>query len=273
MRGLVVSPPIEISSSGLLIKNARLDLQELRFSLLFWDKLDFPSNSNIDFGLGSYEAFLQSEGILQRTRVEAASGSAPHVYRSALITAFEVLNRQEPGVWSVATGEKSVSFLDEQLQAGRGILVRLHRALPVPDKDVPLQDLLEFRDKRRPELLALRHHLEAIYNRVINSADLELSLRSEFEALELGISDFIKSARGLGFSWRLADLSANLNVEAAIGAAITAQRANLSYIETLLSMTGASISVGVGAALIGKNPTSVPYRYVSAYHTDLFPLS
>ena len=43
-RGLVVSPPIEIEGNRLFAKSSNLDAQELRFSLLFWDRLVWPSS-------------------------------------------------------------------------------------------------------------------------------------------------------------------------------------------------------------------------------------
>ena len=46
-RGLVVSPPIEIQGSNLFVKSSSLDPQELRFALLFWDRLVWPSSRNI----------------------------------------------------------------------------------------------------------------------------------------------------------------------------------------------------------------------------------
>lgn len=41
----------------------------------------------------------------------------------------------------------------------RGITVSLHRAIPIPTGDTPLNDLLEFKLKRAPELMALRAEL------------------------------------------------------------------------------------------------------------------
>jgi hypothetical protein len=38
-RALVVSPRIEVAGSRLTIKTSNFDPQELRFALLFWDKL------------------------------------------------------------------------------------------------------------------------------------------------------------------------------------------------------------------------------------------
>src|SRR5437867_4065483 len=44
-RGLVISAPIVFRDEGLFLKSAALDPQELRFALLFWDRLEFPSSN------------------------------------------------------------------------------------------------------------------------------------------------------------------------------------------------------------------------------------
>jgi len=61
---------------------------------------------------------------------------------------YRKLDQSEPGVWSLGTGKNSISFPEREMEEGRGVLVRLYEAIPVPDKDVPLQDILEFRTKR-----------------------------------------------------------------------------------------------------------------------------
>ena len=49
MRGLIISNPIHISHD-LVSLNGKLDPSELRFSLLYWDKLVHPRSNCISFG-------------------------------------------------------------------------------------------------------------------------------------------------------------------------------------------------------------------------------
>jgi hypothetical protein len=89
------------------------------------------------------------------------------------------------------------------LEPGRGVLVSLHRALPVPDKDVPLQDILEFRTKRSDELIALRRHLEEIYGRIVSAGDSDLALKTELERLQQAINDYTKVFHERRFKFRM----------------------------------------------------------------------
>jgi hypothetical protein len=52
----------------------------------------------------------------------------------AHLAAYRLLDEEEPGVWSLGVGKNSVSFPERELEQGRGILVRLYEAIPVPEK-------------------------------------------------------------------------------------------------------------------------------------------
>ncbi|HEY9213616.1 MAG TPA: DUF6236 family protein [Ancylobacter sp.] len=270
-RGLVVSPPIEVGGQSLTIKSSNLDPQELRSNLLFWDKLDFPEQNLFHFGLSPDAEFLVSAGVLQRTRIHfSGGGEMGDIFRSLHVAAYTALDEKEPGTWSLATGERSISFSDEALEVGRGVLVRLYDAIPVPDKDVPLADILEFRARRSDELIALRTHLEAIYQRVINAGDGALAWNSEVESLQRAIQDHIKASKETGFRLRLAGLSANLNLAAAGAVAAAAFSQGLPLIPSLVTGAAAIISVDAGVALKRHRAVPTPFRYVTAYREEVF---
>lgn len=266
-RGLVVSPPIEISvnRNSIHLVSTSLDPQEVRSNLLFWDKLNFPDNNLLSIGLGPDEEFLRQCGILERTMIRVmGSGDMASGFRAAHVRAFQELDNAAPGAWSLATGEHSVSFLDEELEPGRGALVRLYKAIPVPDRAAPLNDILNFKQRRKDELLALRFHLEDIYQKVVKAGDGPLSLATETGRLEKALSDHLKASKESRLGFRLCDLSASLNVPGALAGTLLFE----SFPENLIA--GAALSISVGVALKRKKPSATPFRYVSRYHDELF---
>lgn len=270
-RGLVISCPIAISGNSLSIKTTALDPQELRFALLFWDKLDFPTNNLIQVQLGQDAQFLASEGILNRTKVQVLGrGDMAQGFAQAHVQAYRILDKHEPGVWSLGTGDNAISFLDADVENDRGALIRLYQAIPVPDKDVPFQDILEFRSKRSAELLALRHHLEAIYQRIVAAGDGALALNTEIGALEQAIADHVKASKESKMSFRSMGFDASLNVPAGVRAGIATFNMSLDAVEALLAGLAAAISFGPGVSLKGRNVTPTPFRYVSSYHDNVF---
>ena len=132
-----------------------VESQELRFALLFWDRLVWPSSRAIHFSSGPDETFLESAGILTRPEYTFNGDGAQGIARGQ-IQAYQELERSEPGVWALAQGENSLLLKDGLADEGKGTLVELHRAIPVPKQDVPLAEILEFRQRRRDELVLLR---------------------------------------------------------------------------------------------------------------------
>jgi hypothetical protein len=270
-RGLVISCPIKISGTALQVASSNLDLQELRFSLLFWDKLDYPTNNLIHIDLDPEGQFLESAGVLKRTNIRVTgSGDMASGFLNAHVAAFRNLDARELGVWSLATGANSVSFPEADLDLGRGVIVSLHRAIPVPDKDVPIQDVLEFRARRRDELIALRHYLEDIYERIISAGDGALALEKEVERLQSAIDGHVRVSRESGFKLRLVDMDASLNFVPAVTTAAVTYLAGTPLIASIIAGSAAALNVKIGPSLKRHNATATPFKYVSSYHRELF---
>lgn len=281
VRGIVVSTPVVAKRGILRIDTPPLDSQELRYWLLFWDKLNFPLLSGIHIHPGRDGDFLQEVGILRRhpvTDVRIRISGNPDFddpeeqFQHHFLRAFRELDAAERGTWSLATGERSITLDDDELTDGRGVLVRLHHALPVPDRDVPLEDILTFKEKRRDELLGLRCHLEAVYARVMAAPDSPLALNSELTALDRSLSDYLKSTKsGAVKLWRFTSIDAELQLLPGINAAVTAFSSGLPLLQALT--TGASAMIGVSAALGLKGlrrESDVPWRYVARYLDEVF---
>lgn len=241
-----------------------------------------PLLEGIEIGLCKEGLFLERVGILQRQRVdnvvitiwgdgrpeEPTEQLAHHILR-----AFRTLDAAEPATWTLATGERCLTLDDSEMDTGRGILFRLHRALPVPDKDVPLDDILQFKERRRPELIGLRSQLEAAYLRVASSPDQPLAESSELAALDLALSDLLKAREGGAVKrWVSADISFDFQPMRGINAAVVGYMAGLPLTE--------AISVGAYQAFVQIEPTvslkrlqrdkAVPWRYVAKYHDEVF---
>ena len=197
-RGLVVCPPIEIQGSNLFVKSSTLDPQELRFALLFWDNLLWPSSRAVHFASGPDEAFLQAEGILSRPEYTVYGDAAQGIARGQ-IQAFHNMEQAEPGAWALSQGENSFLLKEGIIEEGRGTLVELHRAVPIPKHDVPLNEILEFKLKRKDELLILRHLLESFTSAIDTASDKQTALQKRKDEIDSACADLLTVRR----EWRL----------------------------------------------------------------------
>lgn len=210
-RGLVVSAPIEIEGAHLLAKSCNLDPQELRFALLFWDRLVWPSSRAIHFASGPDEAFLESAGILTRSEY-TFNGDVAQGIAKGQIQAYQDLERTEPGVWALAQGENSLLWKEGLAEEGKGALIEFHRAIPVPKHDVPLTEILEFRQRRRDELILLRYQLESFVSEIEGSADKSLALQKRVAELDQACSNLLALGKEWQFPVYLSNIKASFSL-------------------------------------------------------------
>lgn len=278
-RGLIVCPPIEVSKGSLKVRQSSLHPQELRFALLFWDRLVWPTSRVIYFASGPDEEFLEQCGILTRPdytlHAEGEQGIA-----IGQVRAFLDRDRIEPGVWAISTGENSLIWKDPKAWEIAGATMELHRAIPIPAHDVPLADILEFRQHRRDELLALRSHLERFVADVEGADDPDEALHQHLQTIDAACADLVAVGRQWQSPIVFGSLKTSFNlspgnlVKGALTGWDTARQHGLSA-------TGAAVSAAIGAAVstieikreaINFRPIRAkrsPYRYAYSLNKTL----
>ncbi|PTQ64452.1 hypothetical protein C8J45_103301 [Sphingomonas sp. PP-CE-3G-477] len=273
-RGLVLMPPMRFDGDQVKMKS-RIDRQELRLGLLLWDRIDSPTSNIILTNIGTDGQFLLAEGFVQRSHIEYSPG--PDGIADALdapLTAFRSLDAREPGQWSLARGDRSLSFAKPEAMPERGLLLSLYQAIPVPDGDTPLDDVLDFKAKRRSELIALRTHLEDVYRDIISSPDRDLAMSSELTKLDESIANLAKASKEASFSVRLSDIKAKIDWPTWLAGSSAFVKSS----ETGLGLT-ASVFAGVAAAataslrldvgMRSKAASSNPFEYVAHFSDEL----
>lgn len=274
-RGLVISPPIELERGRFHLKSSNLDPLQLRANLLLWDRLAFPDNNFISLGEGPDAQFLRAEGILFRPSARiSGGGDAATAFLKAHLASFDFLDRKEPGRWSLARGENSISFPEEQMETRRGLLLQFYDALPIPDKEVPLESVLEFRARRRAELLSLRHHIDDIYLEVLASPDKDLAAISALTAFDKSLSDHIKVSQEAPFRMRLSGLDIKFDwktIGVGIASHTGATAAGLPLASALLAAGGlaAMSMLSVTAGIKGRERSNSPFEYVARFNKEL----
>jgi len=283
--GLVISNPMTIQGDSVTL-SSDLDPNQLRFSLLFWDRLIWPTNNFIHCESGVEASFLENCGILSRPRFELyGTWSGSGAVTAVQVNAFQQLSKAEPGLWALAEGEGSYLNLNStEFTANRGTSLELLKAIPVPDKDVGLEDLLHFKQSRRDELIALRMEIENLSASIERFGDNEHEIRKAYLAIECACIDVVKVARERKFPLRLVDLRTSYSIDFTklIGSALAATGMTAFGLPTLASrLTGAGAALTSGAlslkmtgdlGLKGNRLKDNPYRYVSSFTTELFNL-
>lgn len=270
-----MSPPLVINGNNLFIKSTNIDPQELRFTLLFWDKLVWPSSRNIHIPSGQDETYLESAKVLIRPEY-TLNGDAGGL-AAAQIRAYQDLEKGEPGCWALSQGENSFIWKDFVGDEGKGTLIELHRAIPVPKQDVPLAEILEFKERRRDELFLFRHQLEMFVSEIEQAPDKSQAFQQRLAELDQACADLIAVGREWQFPMYLSNIKSSLNFSptkffgaAAIGWKV-AEPFGLSAATAAAAATGAAslleIKADYGFRAISK--LTSPYKYAYQIHMEL----
>lgn len=279
-RGLIISTRMKIDTDNRSISGiGGFDPGELRFSLLYWDKLVYPTNNLISFGGGEDEEFLISAGVLKKIIYAYPYGEASSIVFDTYMRAFSDLENKEPGVWSLSQGEKSlfINNLAANLIDDSGISLELIRAIPVPAADVPLNEILEFKEKRKDELMIFRAHIDQLVLEIQNSPSRTDDFNRIAKEVDAACSDLLKVGHEWQVPFHLSDFKATFNFDSVkfLGSGAGAWKLGEQY--GLTAATSAAAVAGLISTINVKSDISLrsikkprsPYRYALLAHKEL----
>ncbi|MEX5669303.1 DUF6236 family protein, partial [Pseudomonas neuropathica] len=73
--------------------------------------------------------------------------------------------------WALLEGENSLSYQRDVASQPQALSIDLLRSIPIPQEDVPLAEILEFKAKRKDELMSLRAEIERLESKAKLSND------------------------------------------------------------------------------------------------------
>lgn len=293
-RGIVLSPQFSFLPTGGVFFKSAIDELELRKYLLYWDKINVPKSSFLDFDCSQFR-LLQSAGVLDRTpygktyRTYAMGMNNSHELSmrdiglgegvglakisdctnirldryagDEILRAHEdvymLLESQEAGCWS--KGQMTSTLMSFDAKNKQAIEINLHNLLPIPSVDTPLENILEFKSKRYDELLAFRVYLDDFYQSIINSADVPRAYNTEMNRLDLSLRDLNRTMKESKFKVVIDSLRSVMgSMDGILGLSFGAAGIATSFGVTPLVAGLSGAGVGVAAKLIPQSKTSLP---------------
>lgn len=278
MRGLMISRHVQFSEAGALkigSGNADRLAQDWRAVALLWDKLLNPTVSGIHIADTAESAFLKAAGVLREAPVGDGSIAIADNGRSSIkddfLTFYREMDVSDPGVWTIARGDSELAMvMDVDGAEGRGLLLRLVGAIPIPTEDVPLEDVLDFKGKRSSELLGLHAALGEVYQHVLAAPDNPLAEMDAISGLQEAASRQLRVSRESPLRFRLADIQLRYDIPSAVaGIMMAAPFTSISTV-TFGALLGVRLSLGPTLGLRDRKSASSPFDYVASYHRELF---
>jgi hypothetical protein len=193
------------------------------------------------------------------------------------IETFLALDQKEPGMWSLAQGQNSLLLKEGLIGNKLGAFVELHRAIPVPDKDVPLADILEFRRRRFDEPQMIRSQIDSFVADLSVADDKPSELTKLAAKVDAACADALRVAKEWRFPIRLSSLKASLDLRpftslaaGGVGLAALGPELERSLPAAALCFAAASVKIGADFGVQRIKPRQGPYRYVAHFHSELF---
>ena len=280
-RGAMILPENLYFKNGVAGFPVEFDENAIRGTLLFFERLDYPSNRAIQLGPEAPPGLEDWSGF-QRSLV-AASGliDQDSLFERMLVMAYEALDQREPNRWVLARDALTHGFPRNALSEQAAFQLKLINALPLPDRSVPYDEVMMFRDRRAAELQALRHHVEAIGIEVGRHGWGGIAETHAWEKFEASLVDHARVSRETNFVKRLASLEVKFNwtelAKPGTWAGITGTTLSLTNglpllvaaIPALQSL-GSCVSIESTMGLKKKQASEpTPFEYVFHAHREL----
>jgi hypothetical protein len=199
---------------------------------------------------------------------------SPEAVSSNYLSTYRRYEESQPGQWAMGIGKGRLRFPETQTEPGRGLLVRLHNAIPIPDRDVPLNELLEFRRNRRAELLSLRAAMDSLYIEILDAPDRPLAEVSRLAELDKALNDLTAVSKSAPFRTQAASLEATFNAQTiGVGVAVSATAATAGMEPVAIALAGVATTIlasvkatfGIKYALQSKSA----FQYAISMRDDL----
>ena len=251
-RGIVVTPKFTVSGTSLHFPGlVGIAPDDLRFYLLYWDKIDYPNNNLIHIASSPNDQFLIDAGVMTRTNIAVnASGGMETLYVSAQLDALRQLNTRDPGQWSLAQTSNAFYLPESESTETRSIEIELFSVLPVPTENVALEDILRFKEKRHDELVRLRIAMDKLYLDVDRSNDIPRAKNAAIIELEETLKALNRVANESWTTRLLPNLRVEFSLSELAGSAAAGELVGQRF----------GITPGVGAA-IGAVSAAVKLGY------------
>lgn len=193
MKRCVVSSPSALYKDGEgLVSPPGLGIVDLNYYTLYWDQLVIPTHSSFIVALPNEEEYIDL-GILDRPVVGDGNFDSSTFLieydeeKKKLLKRMQCLYPDQDwymhGIGDMESEQNVSSSKETTFRA------TIFNALPVPSFEIPLVEILEFKERNKDDLNGLHNHLDEIYSHIITSPDIPLLRTKSFERFNNSLKD------------------------------------------------------------------------------------
>lgn len=214
-RGVIAAPGIIRPLEQGLMMERSISKEELRYYILYWDKVVIPGNNLVYIAVPEEEKLIASQAIA-RPRVQFQGFYQGNQVTDAILACqaivAEKLVQEKTVDWVLHQVGDSVALPSKFVSQKDTIRVALANTLPVPDAEVPVEEILKFKQSRKDELVELHDSIDELYFEVLNSPDERLATKKAVFRFQSAIQNIDKTSHERFKKTRKYDLSVELNL-------------------------------------------------------------
>lgn len=194
-RGIIATPGIINRLPKGLQMAGSLSLDEMRYYALYWDNVVIPTNNLVHMGLPQEEAFI-SAGAIERPNVAFNGSYEGDQVTNAVLSCQSIVAKElvkDKGIdWVIQQFNDELIILDDYIEERNTLRIDLASCLPVPTGEINIHDILNFKELRKTELIALHEYLDEVYQQALLFPDQTLASKKAISNLTGAIEDLDK---------------------------------------------------------------------------------
>ncbi len=191
-RGIIGAPGVIVRRGNGLFCERGLSDEEIRYYIMYWDKVVIPSNNFVNVKLPG-EKELLSLGALSRPKIKfpfdgsySGKGFANAVLSCQSIMAQRLISEINTD-WVVHQIGNKLEILPNFSAKNKILQMFLIGALPVPTSEIPIEDILNFKEKRHNELNELHNAIDDLYCDILKNPDQAFATKKAMARLKESI--------------------------------------------------------------------------------------
>lgn len=242
-----------------------ISVEELNYYILYWDKVVIPSNNLVYISIPNEQELLGC-GVITRPRVSFNGSFQGDMVTEAIMSCQSIVAKNlladKKTDWVIHQIGNNLCLPNVETEKRSVIKFDLLNALPVPLQDVPINEILEFKLKRKDELTQLHCLLDDLYLDIAKSPDTDLTSRKIVSELASLISNLDTLTLSKFKQVQKYDMSASINIsckEVGIGAAMFMGMLN-SGLSMPLSLLGSALSLLKVEIKAAQSHESLPFQ-------------
>lgn len=264
-RGVIAAPGIITPLAQGFMMERSVSSEELRYYIMYWDRVVIPGNNLVYIGIPEEEELIAC-GAITRPKVgfqgSFQGDQVANVILSCQSIVANELVKDKSVDWIVHQIGSEIVIPDKFSFQQETVKVVLVNALPVPDGETPINEILEFKERRKDQLVELHEAIDGLYFEVLNSPDPELATKKAVTRFKTSIEGINAVANEKFKKTRKYDLTAELNLNGKDIVSGASAGAVIDFFSTGFSIPIATI-VGALAALI-KVKANLTYTFEPA---------